>query len=439
MARRAEGWKLVKRGDIWRVRFTYQDRRYEITTGERDSRKAEVIAAQIYADVVSGRVSRANNGALIHPTTPLDELCADWIAAIEPELGRDTGSTYTVYSGHWSAFFGSIGSVNTGNVSNYSRERLKKVVRETVIKELSALRRFLLWCFEQGHVREVPLVRPPSKKATGKRHPQGRRAPMPITPAQVSAIVSKLPAQSRTRKGKSWPIRDRFEFAYETGLRPECIDGLEERDLTAFGLHIRPELDKNRWERTIPLSDRALEILTASVTGTPSRRFFGEHDRRESWRKAAIAALGAGDGKRVNPYDLKHARVSQWRREGKNPLGIKFLTGVDEALEEYLHPTRTDAEQVLWGVSGAPTGAGECEGRDLNPHGSYPTSTSSESGSVAAPESADKKPAAGQSSSAPSGVKKCGSEAAPQYRPEHLAAAYRAVMASSALAARRPA
>jgi hypothetical protein len=50
-------------------------------------------------------------------------------------------------------------------------------------------------------------------------------------------------------------------FAYETGLRPETLDKLLAQDVTVSGLHMRAELDKNRWERVIPLSARARAAL----------------------------------------------------------------------------------------------------------------------------------------------------------------------------------
>lgn len=371
MARIAKGWKLVVRGRIQRVRFTYAGRRYEITTGESDPGKAAVLAGQIYADVVSGRVTVSSTGALVAPSTPLNELVADWIAAIESELGRETHVTYTVYGKHWSKFFRNIGAVNTGNISNYSRERLRKVRRKTIIKELSALRRFLTWAFEQGVVRAVPEVNAPSKKSQGTAHPQGRPAPTHLTVDQVESILRRLPDVSRARKGKTWPIRTRFAFAFETALRPEFIDQFEERDLTLFGLHIRPELDKNRWERTVPLSPRARGILEGLVTGESGRPFFGVHDRREVWRKACVDALGQ-DGKRVSPYDLKHARVTAWFSEGKDPMGIRFLTGTNEAIERYTHPNRSAAESVLWGDSGETAVGESAKGGTRTPTGVTP-------------------------------------------------------------------
>jgi integrase len=375
MARRAEGWKLILRGRIYRVRFTYKGERYEITTGESDSRKAEIVAAQIYSDVVSGRVTVAENGTLVHPTTALDEMCADWIAAIEPELGRDTAATYMVYVGHWAKFFQTIGNVTTGRASNYGRERLRTVTRTTVTKELSAFRRFLRWAFEQGMLREIPEIVMPAKKALGQRHAQGRRAPTHLSPEQVEAILAALPEKGRARGGVELVVRDFFVFCYETALRPEgTVSYLQESDFTSLGLHIRPELDKNRWERTIPLSARAAAILTRLAQGKPERLFFGNRDRRDAWRCACVAALGE-IGKKINPYDLKHARVTSWFSEGKDPMGVRFLTGTNEAIDKYAIPSRAAADRVmasLRGDSGAAQAGISAKGGTRTPTGFTP-------------------------------------------------------------------
>ncbi len=264
----------------------------------------------------------------------------------------------------------------------------------------------------------MPKVTLPAKKATGVRHVQGRKPPMPITPEQAEAIIAKVPEFSRTHKGKCWPLRAFFAFLFETGLRPDgTVDRLVEGDLTAFGLHIRAECDKNRWERTIGLSPRAMAILESLKTGDPTRPFFGEHDRREAWRAAAKAALGDADGARVNPYDLKHCRCTKWRSEGKDPMGITFLTGTREAIETYMHPSRSAADRVLWGDSGAPVSDASCEGRDSNPHGSYPTSTSIKNGG---PEVAENK-----GSTAGSGVPDGSDEALSGAPPQNLQSAWR--------------
>jgi integrase len=381
MARTAEGWKLVWRRGIASVRFRIQGKRHEVSTRERDPRKAAEAAQQIYADFVSGRVRRAASGALVHPATPLEEICADWIEAILPELGEDTDKTYETYAGHWSSFFGTIGNVTTARIGEYQRARLQSVQRTTVIKERSALLRLLTWCVEQEIIREVPEFPKLARKATGTKHKQARKKPsISLEPAEVDAILAELPEWSRSRDGKRFPLRAWFEVAYETGLRPKTLMRLLGKDVTAAGLHIRPEADKNRWERVIPLTERAQAALKRIGPLKREEPIFGKHDRRASFRGACIRALGEELGNQVTPYDLKHGRVTHLLDAGAPVNGVRFLTGTGVALDRYSHPSRRAAERAIQTAIGGHTGdapqAGQCEGGDLNPHESYLASTS---------------------------------------------------------------
>src|SRR5258706_13656941 len=117
MARNAEGWKVRPKRGVYEVRFRHEGRRYEISTRSRDPRAAKETAKRIYADIVSGRVKRSASGALIHPATPLDELAADWIDAITPELGRGTDATYEVYARCWTGYFPTIGDVRSASIA----------------------------------------------------------------------------------------------------------------------------------------------------------------------------------------------------------------------------------------------------------------------------------------------------------------------------------
>lgn len=359
MARNPEGWKLGKRKP-YHVRFTHQGRRFDISTKSRDPREAAERAARIYADAVSGRLAQSGI-RVAHPGTPLAELCTMWIDAIQPELGEKTGVTYTVYSGHWIRHFVTIGGVTTPAIGDYQRKRLGSVQRTTVVKERSALLRFLRWCEERGHVRDIPSFPALPRKAVGTKHKQGRSKPKTIlTPYEVSDVLSALAGQARCF----------YVALYETGLRPvSTLRRLRREDLTPFGLHIRPEADKNRWERTVPLTPAARAALEAGLPFT--------EDHREAFRRACERALG----RRETGYTLKHSRVTHWRDAGMSDNAIRFLTGTVSAIGAYNRPTRTEAERglALWCDSGAEMKT-ECEGGDLNPYGSYPASTSSKSG-----------------------------------------------------------
>jgi len=62
-----------------------------------------------------------------------------------------------------------------------------------------------------------------------------------------------------------------------------------------------PKVDKNRWERVVPLSNRARAALTSLKRGEPGELLFGKHDYRTAFVAGAKAALGEERGKYVTP------------------------------------------------------------------------------------------------------------------------------------------
>lgn len=350
MARVAEGWKLKWKRGIAHVVFTHPAKqRNEISTRSRDPGEASRIAAQIYSDVISGRVRRNAGGTLTHPETLLVDLISVWLVDIEPEIARDTLDTYTMYGRKWIARWGSLGRLMLqGEPQAYARVRLGSVERETVCKELSGLRRFVRWLAERGHIAEVPKIPDPPAKALGTSHPQGRRAPVAITLAQCEAVIAATSELTKRIQDRKWPVRDYFAFCYETGLRPATVKALRESDLLPDGrLHIRAEIDKNRRERFIPLSSAALAALQCNAVGDPDRLIFGRVSRRKAWIAASKAALGDALAKRVTPYCLKHARISAWLSAGMDPLGVQWLTGTERAMVAYAIPTYGAGERVI--------------------------------------------------------------------------------------------
>lgn len=363
MARIAKGWQLGKRKP-YHVRFTHQGRRFDISTKSRDPREAAARAARIYSDVIEGRLTQSGAGA-VHPGTPLSDLCTLWIDAIAPELGAKTGDTYTVYAGHWIRHFITLGGVTTAAIGDYQRKRLGSVQRTTVVKERSALLRFLKWCEERGHIRTPPAFPALPKKALGVKHKQGRSKPKDIpTVTEVQAVLRELSGAARAF----------HEALYEQALRPvSTLRRLTADDVTAFGLHIRPECDKNRWERTVPLTDAA-RIALASLPFT--------EDHREAFRAAVARALGPD--RKMTPYTLRHARITHWRDAGVPDNAIRFLSGTRAALGTYNHPSRSEAERglELWCRIGATMSDVSAKEGNRTPMGVTPLAPQSSEGSV---------------------------------------------------------
>jgi integrase len=350
MGRVAKGWSPTCRRGVYGLRFTYNGRQKEISTRSRDSREAAKLSEQIYADFISGNIRGSASGKLSHPTTEVDDLISDWLDDISSELGDDTGSIYTVYGRHWLKCFRTLADVTSAKIGEYQRARLAVVKACTVSLERSALKRFLLWLVEREHISDVPVFPKLPKKATGTPFEQRRRQkPTSALPEQqIYAIVDELEEWSKRRSnGKQFPIRARFLFSYETGLRPKTISNIRWSDVTEFGVHVRGSNDKNRWDRVVPISDRARAALETIGPGERDELVFGRHDLHRSFRAAAVRVLGPELAATVAPYDLKHARVTGWFEEGKNELGIQFLTGTKNSIRRYAHASRRAAEMVL--------------------------------------------------------------------------------------------
>ncbi len=235
-----------------------------------------------------------------------------WLSELEKTHDKDTVETYTTYARRYVQFFGSaLVGVTPARMGDFQRDRLTKVAKASVKKERSAMNTFLTWCLEQGILAEENVPRWPylPKRATGTRTGKVRESVVDVTAEQARAFVMALPISSlRTSKGRRFPVRARFVFMAETGLRPGTIDALEMPKHWKPGdaeLLITPDIDKARYGRRLPLTDRARAALEAAValTGLTEGPVFGEHDYRTV---VELARVVAGLPDNFVPYDLRH-------------------------------------------------------------------------------------------------------------------------------------
>lgn len=359
MGRRAEGWKLEwTRGKFGYVRFTHAKVRHLVSTGQSDPRKASEEAARIYARVVAGGAARpASTRALLN--RPLIELFAEWLSTLEGSLDVETIRTYeTTYVGkHWPAHFRSVEEMCSEVArERYRSARLKVATSQTVKKETWVADKFLRWCKKN----KVIAATPPALEwdnEMGTRTGKQRKHARELDAAQVEAFLVELPTWfevgKRAHKKKPFPIRDRFVFGYETGLRPATLSELVWSDWKGATLLIRSEVDKIRFGREVPLSARAQEALERTIHGAlargvpnlPGDLIFGDHEYLKS---IAGAAKRAGlDG--VAPYDLRHARATHLADAGAAITGIGYLVGHKQmtTTNRYLHTSEKAAKLAL--------------------------------------------------------------------------------------------
>ena len=356
MPRRAEGWRLERdpRNGVFRVRFSFAGRRRALSTGERDPVEAQARGTALYAETVSGRRRADSPGPRCGPQ-PLDEVAADWLEAVESGLDPATSAQYLMYvRAHFVPFFKTLDRVTAASAADYVRDRLRRVRRRTLLKELSALRGLLAWCVERGHLDEVPLIRAPGKRVTGT--PDTRRPhktePILLDEGEVTAILRHLPDRSRTGQPRAF-----FEVLWETSLRPSTVHALRAPDDYRKGaptLTIRDEADKARFGRELDLTAGARAALDSVV---PERGvIFGRHNFRTVLRRAAKdAGLPPEKAQHVSDYDFRHARLTFLAERSPNLPGLAYLAGHKHTstTSRYINIARRAGREVLEAAVGA--------------------------------------------------------------------------------------
>jgi integrase len=320
MARRPEGWKLLKRGKYWHVRFTHAGRRWSVSTGEGDFGRAKEQAPRIYSDTVSGSCGGPERQLGIRPQpdgASLDVTVARWLHSLEGRLDPDTITVYRRdYATKWLDRWSGLEQLRGPAASLFVQQRLQQVAASTVRKEASALRGFLQFAFG-SQAPEVPSV---PKRALGTRKLRPAKAVV-VDPKKLQKAIDSLPEWSKPRLGKRFPIRARIVVQYETGLRREAVSLIEWSDVRGDTLEIRDEVDKARLGREVPLSKRARAALKTLPRGTGP--IFDDHDYRSALAKLA-KAVGLD---RVHLRALRHNRGSHLAASGVPLPAIQFLFG----------------------------------------------------------------------------------------------------------------
>lgn len=374
MARRPEGWKISREPDEpggWHyLRFRYQGTRRKLGLGTQDAGEAAQRAPVEYSRFVEGKRSTGRLSATTE--TPLDELAVLWLDSLRGPGGLDarTIDTYLGYVRRWGKRWTRLGELTRRAIEEHLKARLGETTRATVRKEKSALSGFLAWARDLELLDEVPAPHLP-RRAPGTRA-RSRREPVPLSHDEVQALLAQIPERARKsargqHAGHRFPLRAYAEFHYETGLRPATIARLSVGTSWAPGrqdLTIEDDEDKATWGRTVPLSERALELLARHA---PAKGLlWGRYPLIAHIRAAARAAgLDESRAARVAPYDLRHARITALTDAGATRSAVQLLAGHRHAstTDKYLHPLQSEARAALGLLGGAfcAPGDGRCK------------------------------------------------------------------------------
>lgn len=330
MGRIAQGFRVFWRGERAFVRFTHQGTDHRLPLGTTDPREASERAASEYAKVVSGRRRPLTRRGAGRALLELPALLAEWVDSQRGVLDETTCDTLETYARHFISFFGSLDEMTEESCADYGRTRLRKVLRRTVLKELSFLRNFFGWCVDHNVLVSAPFVAIPKRTSTGVRSGRQRAKSVEVSADEARAIIERLPASSKTIGGRRWPLRARFLVAWETGLRPESLARLSVPGNFHAGsrkLVLDDADDKARYGRELPLSDAARAALEASLPPDGAGLLFGRHRFDKVLKASAIAVLGEQRGQDFAPYDFRHGFGTHLVDEGAPLTGVAYLMG----------------------------------------------------------------------------------------------------------------
>lgn len=362
MGRHSEGWVLVcdPRTGILSVRFTLDGVRKRVTTGERDGKRATIIAARIYAEHVGRLDAKVDDAppaavedlpARASALVALSDVADDWLKAIKPLLDETTVRGYGIYiHTHW-RFFKSIAELTALKIDAYIRARLAVVRRKTLLKEFSALRRFLEWLVLNGYLATAPTVRSPPRTATGTvfNGGKGKKVRVDLTDVEAEAIISHLPVATRTRRH---PAKAFFRVMWETGLRRGTLFELSAPDdynPKRPTLRVREEIDKARFGRELPLSPAAREALDSAIPEDGGLIFPPANYRAALHNAAKAAGLEPERARHLSYHDWRHAALTHMASATTDLAGMAYLAGHKDVTTtaKYVHASLRAAERAL--------------------------------------------------------------------------------------------
>lgn len=359
MSRQAGGWTLRARRGWFYVCFTWSGQEHRLPLRTKNRREAQRAAAMAHEEIVSGRRCPVGGGR--RQSSDLAALLSAWIESKRTSVDETMVPTLEGYARGFVAAFSTLDRITEVNVEAYTASRLGQVLRRTVLNELSFLRQFLAWCRRNGELATEPRVPPVTPNATGRRSGPQRAKPVGLTPEDAEAILARLPEWSQKVRGRVWPLRARFAFAWETGLRPATISRLSVPDHWRPGatyLEIADEDDKSRFGRAVDLTPQAVAILEAVAPERGlifGRLFFGPR-----LKVAAVAVLGELRGRRFAPYDFRHGRAKALLDAGAPIRGVAYLLGhrLITTTDKYLAPERSAGAAALAALAECGGGGG---------------------------------------------------------------------------------
>lgn len=306
---------LKKDGDVWRVQIYVQ--------GQRDSgtfpTKKEALAwsAQRETELRQQKKTGIVAGKTVQNAFERYEVEVSRTKRGHRWEAVRLGALKEVEIGDPPARFGDIklSSLTTAHVAQLRDRRLKSVLSSTVNRELNLVSHVFTTARKEWHwIAESPTrdVRRPKNPASRDRRP---------TDDEIERLCFSLGFNEEPVTTKNQAVAVAFLFAIETAMRAGEICALEPDDIA--GQVARLRMTKNGTKRDVPLSTRAVELLSL-LPKTEGKSVFGitAASLDALFRKAKERCM-IGD---LTFHDSRHEAITRLARK-LNVLELARMVG----------------------------------------------------------------------------------------------------------------
>jgi len=286
-----------------------------------------------------------------HAAEEIEDLLAEYTVYLEVEKHRSDEWIETIegyWAAHWSKRWGALDDITSPTVQQYISDRLRektnrgtRVSTNTVRKELSALRGFLKWAKDRHFLSEMPTWETPEEDDSYE--------PLCLSPEEALAILEHLP--TRDEHPKRMPVKEWYTFMWATSFRLGTMARLRWEDVNwkRGTIKVRAKADKRKYEREIPLTQEALNVLKSLWPGVGL--IFGKHDYRDILRSAAVKA--GFEPERVARitanHTFRHSRLTDLGERTTSVTALQYMAGHKwlETTQKYLHGRLKAAQDML--------------------------------------------------------------------------------------------
>ncbi len=225
----------------------------------------------------------------------------------------------------------SLSELDIKRLEEYKDRRLQTVSATTVKHELGIIKRALNELCLSNSVRgyQVPIIRPP--KICNAR---SRR----LKTHELSALLGVI---------NNPKVQALIQLAIETAMRRGELMRIEAQDVDYNRRTLKIDETKTNVPRTIPLTKKAISILSDQKTRVSTERLFSI--KADSLTQAFSRACDKAGIQNLRFHDLRHEATSRFFERGLSLMEVASITGHQDPrmLRRYTHLKASDLLKKL--------------------------------------------------------------------------------------------